>query len=276
MTLERSILVMTSLAGNFDEWAELAAALKAHVGAETARFRLIVPASPGVGGREVALRHLRGAIAGLADAGLTADGCVGDSDPMIAVQEAWDPSVYDEIIISSLPTGLSKWLHAAFPERVVKLTAAPVTHHVWEPTKPRLEAESGTLADHQPLLPRSPLVPLAVLQWGRRPSPSHDPWRVTRDACRRQASSDLEAISEPPGAGHLRDGGLAPAAPGGVLRGRDRRSRLCPGCCLAATGAAAAWRGAAAHAGCLPGSRNRTPASTKRTASSITADFMWA
>ncbi len=75
MTLERSILVMTSLAGNFDEWAELAAALKAHVGDETARFRLIVPASPGVGGREVALRHLSGAIAGLADAGLTADGC---------------------------------------------------------------------------------------------------------------------------------------------------------------------------------------------------------
>jgi hypothetical protein len=190
MTMNRSILVVASEAGRCDEWAELAAALKAHVADKPASFRLIVPAPPAAGGREAALRQLSEAIAELAGSGLSADGRVGDSDPVIAVQEAWDPSLYDEIVISTLPTGLSKWLHAGLPERVAKLTGATVTHHVWEPAKPPIEAQSGSLADHQPLVPRSPLVPLSALQWGGRRSPS-------RDASRGSASSDLEGVCGP-------------------------------------------------------------------------------
>jgi len=102
MTLNRSILVVASVADTFDDWAELAAALKAHVGAEPASFRLIVPATASAGAREAASGHLSDVLAGLQESGLAADGCVGHSDPMTAVQEAWDPSQYDEIIISTL------------------------------------------------------------------------------------------------------------------------------------------------------------------------------
>jgi hypothetical protein len=179
MTVNRSILVVASVGDTFDDWADLAAALKTHVGDEPASFRLIVPATLSAGGREAASGHLSDVLAGLQESGLAADGWVGDSDPMIAVQEAWDPSLYDEIIISTLPSGLSKWLHAGLPERVAKLTGAHVTHHMWEPAKPPIETERRPVGEPQPLLPRSPLVPLSVLEWGGRPSSarnrSHDP-----------------------------------------------------------------------------------------------------
>lgn len=113
--MNRSILVVASVENTFDDWAELAAGLKAHVGDEPASFRLIVPATSSARGREGASGHLSDGLAGLQESGLAADGCVGDSDPMIAVQQAWDPSLYDEIVISTLPSGPSKWLHAALP-----------------------------------------------------------------------------------------------------------------------------------------------------------------
>jgi hypothetical protein len=175
MTLNRSILVVASVADTFDDWAELAAALKAHVGAEPASFRLIVPATASAGAREAASGHLSDVLAGLQESGLAADGCVGHSDPMIAVQEAWDPSQYDEIIVSTLPSGPSKWLHTALPERVAKLTGARVTHHVWELAKPPIEAERRPVGEPQRLLPPSPLVPLSVLEWGSRPSAGSRP-----------------------------------------------------------------------------------------------------
>jgi hypothetical protein len=179
MTLNRSILVVASVEDTFDDWAELAATLKARVGDEPASFRVIVPATSSARGREGASGHLSDVLAGLQESGLAADGCVGHSDPMIAVHEAWDPSLYDEIIISTLPSGPSKWLHAALPERVAKVTGAHVTHHVREPAKQPIEAERRPVGEPQPLLPRSPLVPLSVLEWGGRPSSardrSHDP-----------------------------------------------------------------------------------------------------
>jgi len=61
-------------------------------------------------------------------AGLSAEGIAGDPDPGVAVQEAWDPRSYDEVIVSTLPTGSSKWLQADLPHRVAKLTDMPVRH----------------------------------------------------------------------------------------------------------------------------------------------------
>lgn len=195
MTLDRSILVVANVPGTFEDWAEPAAALKAHVGDEPTNFRLIVPATSLAGGREAASRHLGDALAGMKQSGLAADGSVGDSDPMIAVQEAWDPGRYDEIIISTLPNGSLKWLHAALPERVAKLTGARVTHHVCEPAKPPIEAERRPVSDPQPLLPRSPLVPLSVLEWGRRPS-------SPRDRSQSSAAREPESASRARGTGH--------------------------------------------------------------------------
>lgn len=133
---------------------------RAHQGA--CSFTLIIPASPFGGGREEAHEKLSQALAQLRDSGLEVDGTVGDGDPLIAVAEAWDPQRYDEIIVCTLPLRLSKWLHAGLPERISKLTGAPVTHVVAEPPKP--EAPISPPPAHD--APGSVMGPLQVLGWG--------------------------------------------------------------------------------------------------------------
>jgi hypothetical protein len=161
MTWERSILVLTNLPAASAELGEqLAANLKAYAARGAATFTLIASTMPFGDGREDTLSELSHASSRLRDAGLTADVVLGDSDPLIAVSEVWDPSRYDEIIISTLPTGASKWLHAAFPERVAKLTGAPVTHLVCEPWPPAVETEAAPASDH------GSMGPLTVLGWG--------------------------------------------------------------------------------------------------------------
>ena len=85
---------------------------------------------------------LSAALARLREAGLEADGQVGAPDPIVAVTEAWDPKRYDEIIVSTLPMQLSKWLRAGLPERIGKLTGAPVSHVVSQPPKPAVATTS--------------------------------------------------------------------------------------------------------------------------------------
>jgi hypothetical protein len=72
---------------------------------------------------EEALRHLRAE-------GLTVEGRVGDQDPVGAFQDAWDPAVYDEVVVSTLPTGTSRWLQVDLPHRIGGATGAPVRHVV--------------------------------------------------------------------------------------------------------------------------------------------------
>jgi hypothetical protein len=95
---------------------------------------LVAPASSGAGSmRErqaaTALRLDR-AVQGLRDVGVPVEGVVGDPDPMLAVQDAWDPRRYDEVIVATLPTGVSRWMAADLPHRVERLTGARVTHVV--------------------------------------------------------------------------------------------------------------------------------------------------
>jgi hypothetical protein len=138
------------------------AALEAHAAKAPAAFTLIVPATPLGGGREAAKAKLAEALRQLRAAGIEVDGQVGNADPMVAVTETWDPKAYDEIIVSTLPMRMSKWLHTGLPERIGKLTGAPVTHVVSEPEKPPVE----------PIAPPSretaskAMGPLGVLAWG--------------------------------------------------------------------------------------------------------------
>jgi hypothetical protein len=75
-------------------------------------------------------RMLEASIERLGAAGLAVDGQIGDSDPLVAVQEAWDPSRFDEVIVSTLPTHSSRWLLIDLPHRVARITGATVTHVV--------------------------------------------------------------------------------------------------------------------------------------------------
>ena len=49
---------------------------------------------------------------------------------MVALHEVWDPRQFDEIVISTLPTGVSRWFELHLPRRVEKLTGVSVEHVV--------------------------------------------------------------------------------------------------------------------------------------------------
>jgi GABA permease len=95
---------------------------------------LVAPASSGAGPQEArrmaTAARLDRAVRRLTDAGIPVEGVVGDPDPMIAVQEAWDPRRFDEVIVATLPTRSSRWLAADLPRRVERFTGARVTHVV--------------------------------------------------------------------------------------------------------------------------------------------------
>jgi hypothetical protein len=54
-------------------------------------------------------------------AGSHVEGLIGDNDPFVAVTAALEQGDYDEIIISTLPTRVSHWLHLDLPARVQRL-----------------------------------------------------------------------------------------------------------------------------------------------------------
>jgi hypothetical protein len=57
----------------------------------------------------------------------------------------------------------SKWLHAGLPERIGKVTGAPVTHVISQPARPEVELEPA------PAHERAAMGPLSVLAWGSHP-----------------------------------------------------------------------------------------------------------
>jgi hypothetical protein len=95
---------------------------------------LVAPASSGVGSmrerRAATEQRLDRAVQGLREVGVPVEGVVGDPDPMLAVQDTWDPRRYDEVIVATLPTGVSRWMAADLPHRVERFTGARVTHVV--------------------------------------------------------------------------------------------------------------------------------------------------
>jgi hypothetical protein len=73
--------------------------------------------------------HLERALATMQRAGLpVADGRVGDPDPLAAVEDAFNMERYDEIFVSTLPGGISRWLKLDLPSRVERATGLPVRH----------------------------------------------------------------------------------------------------------------------------------------------------
>ncbi|MGH2841615.1 MAG: hypothetical protein ACRDKY_12410 [Solirubrobacteraceae bacterium] len=105
--------------------------------AGAAEFHLLVPATPRglhrvvdpeVAGREEATSQLDRALTLLREAtGDEVTGHVGDSDPVCAISDALHEREIDEIIISTLPRRLSRWMHIDVPSKVRGL-GLPVTH----------------------------------------------------------------------------------------------------------------------------------------------------
>jgi len=63
----------------------------------------------------------------LREIGATADGAVGDPDPMKAIDMVLAQRRFDEIILSTLPPGISRWLAWDLPHRVRGRTDVPLT-----------------------------------------------------------------------------------------------------------------------------------------------------
>ena len=59
-------------------------------------------------------------------AGRNVEGIVGDNDPFVAVQQAVERGDFDELIISTLPARVSRWLRRDLPHRV-EAFGMPVT-----------------------------------------------------------------------------------------------------------------------------------------------------
>jgi hypothetical protein len=74
-------------------------------------------------------RRLNAGLQRLHEAGIDAEGMLGDVDPAFAVQEVWDPEQYHEVYVSTLPPDQSHWLEVDLPARVERITKVPV-HHV--------------------------------------------------------------------------------------------------------------------------------------------------
>jgi hypothetical protein len=62
------------------------------------------------------------------------EGEVGDGNSMLAIGDAIrDRASFDQIILSTLPAGLSKWLRLDLPHRVAASSSIPMTHVASEP-----------------------------------------------------------------------------------------------------------------------------------------------
>jgi hypothetical protein len=119
------------------ESEELRAALNARAQEGAAEFTLLVPATPhGVAwaadmfaGEEEAEEHLHAMVERLRGVGLNVkEAKVGDPDALAAVQDAVNFDSYDEVIVSTLPLHLSKWLKLDLPHKVEHATGLPVRH----------------------------------------------------------------------------------------------------------------------------------------------------
>jgi hypothetical protein len=60
-------------------------------------------------------------------AGSTVTGSIGDGEPLLAIEDAINLGHYDEIIISTLPLGVSRWLKLDLVSKARGL-GLPVTH----------------------------------------------------------------------------------------------------------------------------------------------------
>jgi len=102
-----------------------------------ARFHLVVPqqphgmdrlANPQESGSSEADAVLRDALPRLSEAaGAEVTGALGDAEPLMAIQDAVHLDHFDEIIISTLPLGISRWMKLDLISKARAL-GLPVTH----------------------------------------------------------------------------------------------------------------------------------------------------
>jgi GABA permease len=75
----------------------------------------------------IAQGRLHQALAKLRSEGLEATGDLGDPEPLRAIDDALAIDKFDGIIISTLPSGISRWLGMDLPSRAERKFKLPIT-----------------------------------------------------------------------------------------------------------------------------------------------------
>jgi hypothetical protein len=119
-------------------------AVKKRAAEQECTFTLLVPATPSADLSAVNLPHspngtdeadqyelartrLSLGLRTFRQEGIHADGDVGDPDPIQAIRECLNNRQFDEIIVSTLPRNVSRWLHQDLPHKVERKFHLPVT-----------------------------------------------------------------------------------------------------------------------------------------------------
>jgi hypothetical protein len=118
--------------------AALAAKIRSALEEGPSEFHLLVPATPPRHhftwtegeARAIAAERLGSALRWFSSVGANATGEVADEHPLYAIRDALREQQIDEIIISTLPPGMSRWLRQDLPRRANREFGLPVTHVV--------------------------------------------------------------------------------------------------------------------------------------------------
>lgn len=145
----RVLLVANKTLGS----GEVSEFVRSRIAEEECQFTLLVPATPRwnrepasrlVGGLasaseavessqdneddyEYARERMRYGLEVLRAVGATVDGDIGDPDPAKAVNEILKRKQFDEVALSTLPKGVSRWLKLDLPHQVERKFNVPVT-----------------------------------------------------------------------------------------------------------------------------------------------------
>lgn len=108
--------------------SELHEAIKTRLDKGPCQFTLLVPATPAAreDEYEYARKRLEFGLEQLRRLGADVDGDVGDPNALKAIEDALARRQYDEIILSTLPSGISRWLSQDLPHRVTRKFHLPV------------------------------------------------------------------------------------------------------------------------------------------------------
>jgi hypothetical protein len=124
--------------------APLRAEIKRRMESAPCKFVLVVPATPPhehatyTEGEAAAIARdrMEEAVAALRGLGTDIEGRVGDASPVLAIGDTLiEHPDADEIILSTLPPGASRWLKRDLPHRVEQRFRLPVTTVIAESTR---------------------------------------------------------------------------------------------------------------------------------------------
>lgn len=113
----------------------LAEVIRDKIASGDTSFYVVVPVTPTGAGltwdhteaADAAEHRLEQFLEAVRAQGATAQGEIGDPDPVMAVQDVMRNRQVDEIVLSTLPAGLSRWLAMDIPSKLNRAVDVPVT-----------------------------------------------------------------------------------------------------------------------------------------------------